>query len=248
MAPWRWLKLFLLITPIDDRLDEKGKKLLEKLLSLKTGKLPPLEGFLATLRPYQEEGVKWLYGLYERGFSGLLADDMGLGKTLQAIALIAALKKKKKKLRCLIVSPTSVLFHWKDKLQAFLPDAAFTLYHGAKRELDSVRKRQIPLLITSYGVLKRDLNKLKKIPFDLIIFDEMQMAKNHMSRLWESLIQLKGGMLLGLSGTPIENRLRELKALFDLLLPDYFPSENRFKTRVYLPDRARGELASRNNC
>ena len=240
MAPWRWLKLFLLITPVDDRLDEKGKKLLEKLLSLKTGKLPPLEGFLATLRPYQEEGVKWLYGLYERGFSGLLADDMGLGKTLQAIALIAALKKKKKKIRCLIVSPTSVLFHWKDKLGAFLPDAPFTLYHGAKRELDSVRKRQIPLLITSYGILKRDLNKLKKIPFDLIIFDEMQMAKNHMSRLWESLIQLKGGMLLGLSGTPIENRLRELKALFDLLLPDYFPSENRFRQEFIYPIEREG--------
>ncbi len=241
MAPWRWLKLFLLITPSDERLDAKGKKLLEKLISLKTGKLPPLEGFLATLRPYQEEGVKWLYGLYERGFSGLLADDMGLGKTLQGIALIAALRKKKKKLRCLIVCPTSVLFHWKDKLGAFLPHVSFTLYHGAKRELDSVRKRKIPILITSYGVLKRDLNKLKKIPFDLILFDEMQMAKNHMSRLWESLVQLKGGMLLGLSGTPIENRLRELKALFDLLLPGYFPSENRFKQEFIYPIEREGK-------
>jgi len=241
MAPWRWLKLFLLITPSVERLDIRGQKLLDRLLSLKSGKLPPLEGFLATLRPYQEEGLKWLYGLYERGFSGLLADDMGLGKTLQGIALIAALKKKKKKLRCLIVCPTSVLFHWKDKLESFLPSVQFTLYHGAKRELEGIRKRKTSILITSYGVLKRDLNKIKKIPFDLVLFDEMQMAKNHMSRLWESLAQLKGGMILGLSGTPIENRLRELKALFDLILPGYFPSENRFRQEFVLPIEREGK-------
>jgi SNF2 family DNA or RNA helicase len=235
MPPWRWLKLFLLLSPNIDRLPEKDKKVLHKLISLKAGKVPELKGFTANLRPYQKVGLQWLYHLFERGFSGLLADDMGLGKTLQAIAMIAALLNKRKGPRCLIICPTSVLYHWKEKIETFFPSASFILFHGVKREFDKIRKRQVPIMITSYGVAKRDIFKLKKIPFDLIFFDEIQMAKNHMSRLWEALTQLKGGMLVGLSGTPVENRLRELKALFDLLLPGYFPSETRFRDEFIIP-------------
>lgn len=182
-------------------------------------------GLKSTLRPYQEAGVKWLWSLYSNSLSGLLCDDMGLGKTHQAMALMAAIKNHLKvKSKVLIVCPTSVLFHWEEKLAAFLPGYKVLTYHGLARSLEGYEEEG-EILLTSYGILRRDIERLKKWSFELAIYDEIQIAKNHLSRLWVTLKEIKATMTLGLSGTPIENHLRELKSLFDIVLPSLMPGE-----------------------
>lgn len=185
-----------------------------------------LSGLKSELRPYQETGVKWLWSLYCNQLSGLLCDDMGLGKTHQAMALMTAIRNSSNKpLRYLIVCPTSVLYHWQEKMAQFIPDIKVIVFHGLKRTLAEF---ETGVLLTSYGILRNEIETLKEFNFELAIFDEIQLAKNHLSRLWGSLREVKAEMILGLTGTPIENHLRELKSLFDLVLPLLMPSEQEY--------------------
>ncbi len=195
---------------------------------------PPLEGLKSTLRPYQQVGARWLYALYRFGLSGLLCDDMGLGKTHQAMAIIAAIHNTQKDTptKCIIVAPTSVMYHWEKLLQNFLPHLTYSLHHGPFREKPSLGK---DILVTSYGVLRSDKAEFKGLEFDLVIFDEMQVAKNHSSQIHKVLLELKAKMRIGLSGTPIENRLLELKSLIDIVLPKFLPADALFKEMFVNP-------------
>ncbi len=195
-----------------------------------------LKGLKSNLRSYQKIGVEWLWFLHRYGLSGLLCDDMGLGKTHQAMALMIAIKNQmpKSRKKFLVICPTSVIYHWEGLLQSFLPKMRVLRYHGPARSLGRF-KLKYDLLLTSYGVMRSDLEKLSSINFALIILDEMQIAKNRHSRTHKAIKSLSGMMLLGLSGTPIENRLHELKALFDLILPGYFPSEAAFQKEFVQP-------------
>lgn len=180
------------------------------------------------LRPYQKLGVEWLWFLYANGLSGLLCDDMGLGKTHQAMALMAGARALKTSFkRFLIVCPTSVLYHWEEKLQSFFPSIKVSVYHGQDRSLNEFREGG-EILLTSYGILRRDISKIKEFDFEIAIYDEIQTAKNHLSKLWVTLKEIKAKMTLGLTGTPIENSLRELKALFDIVLPGLMPPAQEF--------------------
>ena len=187
------------------------------------------------LRPYQHDGVRWLWNLYLCGLSGLLCDDMGVGKTHQALGLIASTAKlraeKNEKPRFLIVCPTSLLWHWKDKVGLLLPHMQVCMYVGTGRS-ESNLTHDYDVLITTYGTWRNDVETLSKIHFEIAIFDELQIAKNHISQIWTALTKVSSRMRIGLTGTPIENSLRELKALFDLILPGYFPKENLFKNRI----------------
>lgn len=178
----------------------------------------------SVLRPYQEIGLKWLWFLYKQRLSGLLCDDMGLGKTHQAMALMAAIKDKK----FLVVCPTSVIFHWQEKLQQFLPHLRVYTLHGGARDIGEFEKN-FDILLTSYGILRIEQQKVSKIPFEIAIFDEVQVAKNFQSKIHKTLLTIQGRMKVGLTGTPIENRIRELKSLFDIVLPGFFPSEALYK-------------------
>lgn len=191
-----------------------------------------IDGLKSYLRPYQETGLKWLWFLYSNKLSGLLCDDMGLGKTHQAMALMAGIKNLDRQKRFLVVCPTSVLYHWEEKLAAFFPDVSVRFYHGLDRSLEHFKE---DVLLTSYGVLRRDIDKIKAYDFEVSIYDEIQTAKNHQSKLWMTLKEIKAPMTLGLTGTPIENNLRELKSLFDITLPALMPPEKEFKESFLIP-------------
>lgn len=233
---------------------KEGEELLKELIEFKNIDNPDLSGLNSTLRPYQQIGVNWLWFLYHHGLSGLLSDDMGLGKTHQTMALLAAVMNENKKLNglkkhFLIICPTSVIYHWQEKLQAFLPDAKICTFHGQNRSLKEFSE-EYDILLTSYGIWRLEHEFLSKLPFEIAVFDEVQVAKNHSSRLYSSLTHVNAEMRIGLTGTPIENQLRELKALFDVVVPTYMPPEIDFREFFVKPiereqNRQKKELLSR---
>lgn len=209
---------------------ESTKGLLTELREFTPLEQPDISHLKSELRLYQKTGLAWLWFLYRNGLSGLLCDEMGLGKTHQAMALMRAIlnqKEKKETCRFLIVAPTSVIFHWQDKLATFLPGVKVHFFHGLKRSLKRLAKETI--VLTSYGVARMEKTSLSKIPFEMVVYDEIQVAKNPESRIHKTLIEFEATMRLGLTGTPIENNLKELKALFDIVLPGYMPGMARFK-------------------
>lgn len=233
----------------------KQKQLLKLLDQLTPREAPDITGLKSTLRPYQELGVQWLWSLYQFHLSGLLCDDMGLGKTHQAMALLAAVsnllrrKRKRSPLRFLVVCPTSVLFHWEEKLGEFLPDLRIRLFYGSQRSLE-MGEAPFDLVLTSYGVLKRSFKDLSQFHYDVAIFDEIQIAKNHQTRVHGALRELQARLRIGMTGTPIENQVRELKSLFDAVLPGYMPSEQEYDRLFVQPIEQMGsperqELLSR---
>lgn len=217
-----------------------GKVILEELTQLRTPEYPDFTGLISHLRPYQEVGVKWLWFLYRQQLSGLLCDDMGLGKTHQAMALIASIVNLFREYaegtihHFLIVCPTSVMYHWEEKLQQYLPGLRVCTFYGSKRNLQEFHQNY-DILLTSYGILRNEKALLSKVPFELAIFDEIQVAKNQFSRVYEALTLIQSQMKIGLTGTPIENHLRELKSLFDITLPSYLPGEKSFRELFIRP-------------
>lgn len=232
-----WVKINVFdIVDISTDVPAKSRELLQDLLNPQRKlEKPCLKPLQSTLRPYQAVGLDWLWHLYHNGLSGLLADEMGLGKTHQAMAIVAAIFSQTKDMPCkfIVVCPTSVIYHWKQLLTKFLPDITFTLYYGQSRSIEATRQTRI--LLTSYGTLRSDIEELSKVQFELAIFDEVQLAKNKQSLTHKSLKRISCGMRLGLTGTPIENYLLELKALFDVVIPGYLPSDADFKEQFIVP-------------
>lgn len=218
----------------DEKTLASSSGLLEDLTQLHTPENPDMGGLLSHLRPYQEIGVQWLWFLYRQQLSGLLCDDMGLGKTHQAMALLASVANLYRSYaegsqhHFLIVCPTSVIYHWQEKLQHFLPSLRVCTFYGTKRSLEAFHQ-QYDILLTSYGILRNEQELLAKVPFEIAIFDEIQIAKNQFSRVYAALTRIKAQMKVGLTGTPIENHLRELKSLFDITLPSYMPGEHDYR-------------------
>lgn len=186
----------------------------------------------ATLRNYQKEGVKWLNYLYENNLGGCLADDMGLGKTLQTIAQLARIYPKVKT-PSLIVMPRSLLFNWENELRRFAPQLTFTIYYGQQRNLDEALKSQ--LVLTTYALVRNDIEQLLEHKFHYVILDESQNIKNVTSQSTKAVTLLKADHRLALSGTPIENNLVELYSLFRFLNPAMFGSLQDFNTRYTTP-------------
>ena len=214
---------------------EITRNVLRELREFTSHEKPNTKGLESELRLYQQTGLQWLWFLYKNGLSALLCDDMGLGKTHQAMALMAATlnQTESEKKRFLVVCPTSVIYHWQDKLATFLPNMKVHTFHGLKRSLKDLPKEG--LILTTYGILRVEKAVIEKIPFEVAIFDEVQVAKNPSSRVHEALTHVQARMKIGLTGTPIENNLRELKALFDIVLPGYMPSEARYREMFVYP-------------
>ncbi len=218
----------------DDASSKAARQILHELTTFEEPRSADIQGLQSSLRPYQIKGVQWLWFLYHHGLSGLLCDDMGLGKTHQSMALMMAITNDLKERgisrfpKFLVVCPTSVIYHWAEKLQEFLPSFHVHTFYGLERNLEDFDD-SCQILLTSYGVWRREVKNLKDIKFDLAIFDEVQAAKSHASRLHSALSQVQAAMKLGLTGTPIENHLMELKALFDIVLPTYMPSEKDYR-------------------
>ncbi len=176
----------------------------------------------ADLRPYQEQGVRWLNFLYDSGFSGaLLADDMGLGKTVQTLSFLTRMQGP-----VLIIVPTSLLFNWQREIARFCPGMKVSLYHGSDR--DSNFKSGI--ILTTYGLIRNDLPHFQKIAFDTIVLDEAQLVKNRASDTYQAVSSLGSQFKLAITGTPVENRLDELKAHFQFLMPDLIDNADSVAT------------------
>lgn len=211
--------------------DKKRATLLERVLALRpaTAYTPP-RGLASTLRPYQAHGVDWLLFLYENRLAGLLCDDMGLGKTHQAMALFLTLREYQGVAApFLVVCPTSVISHWRDKIRDHAPGLTAAVYHGAERDLEAAVASGV--VLTSYGILRRDAAALAAIPFAVVVFDEVQHIKNRATLSYEAAAGLRSELAIGMTGTPIENTITDLKALFDLLLPGYLGRDEDFVAR-----------------
>lgn len=232
-----------------DEASSNSQALLHELTEFRIPNEPNLTGLTSELRPYQKLGVHWLWFLYQHNLSGLLCDDMGLGKTHQAMALLAAIINEKKDKggeprHFLIVCPTSVIFHWQEKLESFLSGIRVCTFYGANRSLQEFHQHY-DVLLTSYGIWRIENELLSTVSFDVAIFDEIQIAKNHRSRVHRFLLTAHAKMRLGLTGTPIENHLRELKALFDLVLPAYMPGDQDYREMFVKPIEKEGRQERR---
>ncbi len=234
-----------------------SQNLLHDLTELRPAGKPDISGMKGSLRAYQELGLHWLWFLYEHGLSGLLCDDMGLGKTHQAMALFAAIInhfQKQDPSNCkrphfLVICPTSVIYHWQEKLANSLPNLRVCVFYGSERSIEAFHE-QYDVLLTSYGIWRIENERLQKISFEVAIFDEIQIAKNHNSRIHNTLVSSNAKMRLGMTGTPIENHLRELKSLFDIVLPTYMPNDSDYRDLFVRPiekdnSRERKQLLSR---
>ncbi|HKI05768.1 MAG TPA: DEAD/DEAH box helicase [Thermoanaerobaculia bacterium] len=225
------------------RVSGDGASLLGRLLELRPAEpLGNPQGIATSLRNYQRIGVDWLLYLCENGLGGLLCDDMGLGKTLQAITLmVTLLERGKSREPFLVACPTSVLSHWRNQIERHAPAALRPIvHHGASRRLAKLRPGDV--LLTSYGVLRRDSEALSAVPFSLAVFDEAQNLKNRGTQSYQAADHLVADVKLGLTGTPIENSVGELKALFDLVLPGYLGTDAGFEQCYERDEDGLGEL------
>ncbi len=192
-------------------------------------------GLNATLRPYQQQGLCYLNFLREYGFGGILADEMGLGKTIQTLAFIQYMKEKGKTSPNLIVVPTSVLPNWEREAQKFVPELKILIIYGTRREGMFKMINDSDLVITTYALLRRDLEELLKHEFNAIILDEAQNIKNPNTITARSVRKLASKLRICLSGTPIENNLFELWSLFEFLMPGFLGSQHSFQRGIVKP-------------
>ncbi|MBQ9357769.1 MAG: DEAD/DEAH box helicase family protein [Prevotella sp.] len=188
----------------------------------------------AKLRNYQKEGVKWINYLYENNFGGCLADDMGLGKTLQTITMLAKVYRQRGFGEgSLIIMPRSLLFNWQDELKKFAPQLTYYTYYGSQRDLQEAMKHQ--LILTTYALVRNDIEQFRQQHFHYIILDESQNIKNLASQTTQAVLLLEGEHRLALSGTPIENNLTELYSLYRFLNPAMLGSIDDFNRQYATP-------------
>ncbi|MDH3360135.1 MAG: DEAD/DEAH box helicase, partial [Desulfobulbaceae bacterium] len=196
------------------------------------------------LRDYQKNGLAWLFNLYQYRMGGILADDMGLGKTHQALALLQAVQTEQKNGgRFLVVCPATVVSHWVEKTRNFYPDMDYHVYHGIKRDLGEAKKHN--LIITTFGIVRRDALLLNKLNFDTIILDEVQHLKNKKTEMYKAACLLHGRVTIGLTGTPLENSTNDLKSIFDLCLPGLLGTDNNFNKHYAQPIEERNDKKQR---
>jgi len=193
-------------------------------------------GLRATLRPYQEDGLRWLQHLRAHGAGGVLADDMGLGKTLQTIAhLVAEKEAGRLDAPALIVAPTSVVGNWRRELGRFAPHLRVRLVRGAGRRAQWVQAGRCDVALTTYPLLVRDEALLASRRFAVLILDEAQAIKNPRSQAHRAAARVNAAHRLCLSGTPVENHLGELWSLFDFLNPGLLGDADWFRHRFQVP-------------
>ncbi|MGF7217883.1 putative Zn finger protein/superfamily II DNA or RNA helicase [Spirosoma lacussanchae] len=183
----------------------------------------------ASLRPYQQRGYDWLVKNTALGMGSLLADDMGLGKTLQVIALLLRFRQEGRfrKQKGLVVLPTTLLTNWQKEIARFAPDLKPHIYHGPGRKLPA-ENAPYDLLLTTYGVVRSDLEKLKKTTWATIIIDEAQNIKNADTEQTKAVKSLKAPIRIALSGTPVENRLSEFWSIMDFVNKGYLGGLTKF--------------------
>ena len=206
--------------------------------------VPTAAGLCATLRDYQLAGFHWMQFLARHGLHGILADDMGLGKTLQTLTHILTEKQSghSRGLPVLVIAPTSVVPNWRAEALKFTPDLRVLVLNGPERKKYFRSIPHADLVLTSFALLQRDIEKLAAIPFHLVVLDEAQNIKNPRSKVAQAACKLDSRQRLCLSGTPIENHLGELWSLMHFLVPGFLGTEDVFNKRFRTPIEKDGNL------
>ena len=199
----------------------------------------PPASLKGTLRPYQLRGVAWLRFLLGKGFGACLADDMGLGKTVQFLATLLSAREAGETIRpALLVCPTSVAENWKLEAARFAPTLSVVVHHGPLRasgeELLALAA-EVDLVVTTYALTHRDRAVLSRIPWEYLALDEAQNVKNPATAQARAIRGLNARRRAALTGTPVENRLSELKSIFDFLNPGLLGSEESFRRQFAVP-------------
>jgi non-specific serine/threonine protein kinase len=202
-------------------------------------RVEPGDDLRATLRPYQQVGVRWLHLLSTLGLGACLADDMGLGKTMQVLALLLVRRRQLDGARrtSLLIAPASLLANWASEIERFAPSLRTLVAHPstmAAAELQALDQEQVAgvdLVITSYGSLLR-IPGLVKIPWHLVVLDEAQAIKNPAARQTRAAKQLDAHARLALTGTPVENRIGDLWSIFDFINPGLLGAGKEFSSFV----------------
>lgn len=222
---------------IQIRRDQWFREMVRNFKSVPEGGYTLPEELDDVLRPYQKEGFQWLKTLGSYGFGGILADEMGLGKTLQMIAFLASLDPADQTGPSLIVCPASLILNWADELDKFAPGLAYTLIMGTAKEraaqIASGAERK--LWITSYELLRQDIEQYAPLRFTCCVLDEGQHIKNQSTLASKAVKRIDCRQRFVLTGTPIENRLSELWNLFDFLMPGYLFSHAGFVEKLEKP-------------
>ncbi len=214
------------------------RKLIGKMRSYENGDYEVPQSLEAVLREYQRDGFYWIKTLKENGFGGILADDMGLGKTLQILAFLLSEKEQGKvgdELRTLIVAPASLVYNWKKEVERFTPQLSVCVMAGTAHERKDLIKNQtsnVDVWITSYDLLKRDIELYQDIVFANEIIDEAQYIKNQTTHAAKSVRLVNSSFRMALTGTPMENRLSELWSIFDYLMPGFLYGYTRFRSEI----------------
>jgi len=235
---------------IQIELNEQMKAIVEQMKEIT--RIPEVEvpsAFQGTLREYQQQGVNWLVFLRRFGFGACLADDMGLGKTIQVIAYFQYVKEHENPdAPMLIIAPTSVLGNWQKELEKFAPNLNVKLHYGSNRKKGedfAQFVKDCDVVLTSYGLSHGDFDELSSVTWSALCLDEAQNIKNAHTKQSRAIRKLKGQHHIALTGTPMENRLTELWAIFDFINKGYLGTLHRFQHQFVLPiekDRSEAKI------
>jgi SNF2 family DNA or RNA helicase len=207
------------------------KKIRNKLKDIEKLTFKEPKDIKGHLREYQKIGFNWFKTLDYLGFGGILGDEMGLGKTFQAITFLLSSKDS----RSLIVTPTSLVYNWSNEFEKFAPKMKVAIVNGVRSEREEIIKNieKYDAVITTYNLLKRDLDIYNTVEFDYCIIDEAQYIKNPHSQNATSVKSIKAKRKFALSGTPIENSVMELWSIFDFVMPGYLYDEKTFSVKYH---------------
>lgn len=203
-------------------------------------KTPELGKLDSILRPYQKRGVDWLDFLRRSGFGGILADEMGLGKTLQILALLQAMRisselKKAPVPKALVICPTSLVFNWVSEAKRFAPALSVLALHGPRRKERLEEAQRHDVIVTSYALIRRNLDWYRRREFDFVVLDEAQHIKNRKTQNAKAVKAIRGRHRFVLTGTPMENSVLDLWSIFEFLMPGYLGSASDFRDRYEMP-------------
>jgi non-specific serine/threonine protein kinase len=225
-------------TEVMIKLEEKY----ERLRSFnRINEVDPPKDLSSILRPYQVAGYHWLNYLNEVGWGGILADDMGLGKTVQALSCLQLFKEKAKKMRALVVCPTTLMFNWENEIKKFTPKLTYKIHHGGERERDKKLFDNFDVIITTYGTLRSDIKFMAETEFDYVVLDESQAIKNPQSKVTKAACLLNAKHRICMSGTPLQNNTFDIYAQMNFLNPGMLGSVEYFRNEFATPIDKFGE-------
>lgn len=242
-----------------EELQEINKTLVEKVTGIEQLKPEKPMALQAEFRPYQKKGFQWAYSLYQGKFGVCLADDMGLGKTIQTLALILKIKeetngkvnvpeqldlfsskqvnssKSDNNVTGLIVMPVSLIHNWVNEINKFAPQLEYLSYTGSGREKNIAEFNNFNVILTSYGVVRNDIDLLSSYYYDFVILDESQTVKNPSSKIYQAVLELNSRFKMVLTGTPIENSLLDLWSQLNFINPGLLGNQEFFKKEFAEP-------------